>query len=241
METNKQISWVFDVDGVLCDPNQPIDKNFKEWFSIWSKDLNLYLITGGEREKTIKQLGSEIVNQSKIVFNCMGNSVWNNGTHQLLNQFTLTNEEINWFNNEVYTSKFLHKTGRHIEIRPGSFNFSIVGRNADLEQRASYIAWDKLTNERLYLAEKIEKRFSKFEAYLGGDTSLDVCLKHANKGQCVDIIRSQDAFPIYFFGDRCFPRGIDEPFAAKCIQPNDQVFCVTNYNDTWNILKNLKI
>jgi phosphomannomutase len=241
METNKQISWVFDVDGVLCNPNQPIDKNFKKWFLSWSKNLNLYLITGGEREKTIKQLGIEVVERSKIVFNCMGNSIWDNGKHLLINQFTLTEEEIQWFDAEVNNSKFSSKTGKHIEMRPGSFNFSIVGRNANTMQRTSYKIWDGLTNERLILAEKIEKRFPKFEAYLGGDTSLDICLKNANKGQCMDIIRSQDRSPIYFFGDRCFPRGIDEPFAAKCVQPNDKVFEVNSYQDTWNVLKKFSL
>ena len=56
------IKYIFDVDGVLCDTSQRIDKEFSQNFQEWAEDKEYYLITGSHREKTIDQIGPEILN-----------------------------------------------------------------------------------------------------------------------------------------------------------------------------------
>ena len=211
------ITWVFDVDGVLSNVGVPTAESFKEWFQSWSKNKSYYLISGGKRDRIIYQIGQRIVDNAIAVYCCMGNSRWYKDTEILVNQFELKKEEIDWFYQKIKDSGCPEKTGWHLDVRPGSLNFSIVGRNANIEQRERYKEWDKITNERVNISKEFQKTFPRFESFVGGETSIDICLRGANKGQCVDVIRSErNNSPIYFFGDRCFPGGIDEPFAVKC-------------------------
>lgn len=234
-------AWVFDVDGVLCDTNCVSVPAFREWFLDWSRDKQYYLVTGGLRENTIAQMGEEIVEGAVMTFNCLGNSIWQNGRHELINQFTLTPEEQNWLESQVAASKFPLRTGRHVNMRFGSMNFTILGRNADMLERTQYKEWDTHHQERATIAKEFIRLFPRFEAYLGGDISIDVCLKGANKGAAAHLIRKHSGDKLYFFGDRCHPGGIDEPFVRECnFDLGDRVFHVSGYAETWKILKGLK-
>ena len=51
------MKYIFDVDGVLCDTGEIIDPEFRAWFIEWSKDKEYYILTGGKREATMKQIG----------------------------------------------------------------------------------------------------------------------------------------------------------------------------------------
>jgi len=233
-------AWVFDVDGVLCNTNELATTEFREWFVAWSQDKRYYLVTGGRREKTILQLGSTIVDGAEMLFNCIGNCVWHNGKETLVNQFALTQEERSWLELVLLSSRFPLRTGWHIDLREGSMNYSIVGRNANLEQRAQYRDWDRHHQERASIARDFVTRFPRFEAYLGGDTSIDVCLRGANKGRCASVIRQHAQDHLYFFGDKCHPGGIDEPFVKQCREElGDRVFHVSGYKETWNILNEI--
>lgn len=234
-------AWVFDVDGVLCNTNELARPEFCSWFEQWSHGKKYYLVTGGLRENTVAQMGQDIVDKSLITFNCLGNSIWQNNEQTLINQFTLTPEEQNWLEERVASSKFKFKTGRHINMRFGSMNFSTIGRNASMEERLQYKHWDLHHQERATIARDFVTLFPRFEAYLGGDISIDICLKGANKGRCVNVIRSHANDHIFFFGDKCYPGGIDEPFAKQCREDlGDKIFHVSGYQETWNILKGLK-
>jgi phosphomannomutase len=227
--------WVFDVDGVLCDTNCTIDNDFKKWFLDWAKGKTYFLVTGSEHEKTIHQIGKEIVNSAELTFNCMGNSVWRKGSEQRINQFSLTTREMNWFSTILRLNKFPIKTGEHIVQRPGSLNFSIIGRNASPPEREEYKKWDLDRKERENLIKAVINQFPRFSAYIGGDTSIDICLAGADKGQVYEIL--QPWGDMVFFGDKCFKNGIDYPLAVKCNPGRDIVHQVNGYLETWRILK----
>ena len=233
------ITWVFDVDGVLCNTGTSIDPEFATWFANWMTGRRVIFITGSTRDRMLEQIGQEVVNRSYMSFNCLGNSIWLQGRETLINQISLKQDEINWLNAAVNNSKFGTKTGNHIDIRPGSINLSVLGRNATLEQRAEYKAWDTVEQERKMLIESLVTQFPRFEAFIGGDTSIDICLRGANKGQCIDMIPNREQ--IYFFGDRCFKGGVDKPFADRCSEVlGDKVYEVNGYAQTWEILKELE-
>ena len=230
------ITWIFDVDGVLCDAGTTIDPVFKEWFIKWAKGKRIVLVTGSTKDRMITQVGEEIFNLAEISFNCLGNSIWMHGKETRINQIVLHKDEHRWLLDAVENSKFYIKTGNHIEFRPGSINLSILGRNANIRFRKEYKTWDANYKERESLIKEFVEKFPRFEAFIGGDTSIDICLRGANKGQCADMIPNRDKF--YFFGDRCFEGGIDKPFADRCSAVlGDKVFKVNGYQDTWNILK----
>jgi phosphomannomutase len=205
------IAYLFDVDGVLVNTGCKIEPDFKEWFIDWSKDKDYYLITGGERVSTISQVGIEIVKNAKIGFHCIGNHIFIEDREYKINQFTLRSEELYWLENYAKESPYPIKTGNHVEQRTGSVNFSVVGRNANKEERDAYLQWDNTYNERKLLIKEFTKTFPRFNAFIGGNTSIDICLNGASKRMCIDFIGEYEK--MYFFGDKCFPGGIDFPLA----------------------------
>jgi hydroxymethylpyrimidine pyrophosphatase-like HAD family hydrolase len=231
----KNITWLFDVDGVLCDTGERATDEFRDWFINWAQDKRICLVTGSQREKTIYQVGQEIVDMAFMNFNCLGNSIWMYGKETLINQIVLHEDERKWLEDAVLNSKFSIKTGNHIELRNGSINFSTIGRNATLDQRLLYKQWELVNKERDKIVTNFVNTFNRFEAYIGGDTSIDICLSGANKSQCIDLLPDGMTDNIIFFGDRCGPGGIDKPIADRLRYA--RVHKVTSYKDTWAILK----
>ena len=244
----KQI-FLFDVDGVLCDRGQKIDPSFQLWFKQFIEGKDFFFVTGSGREKTIEQLGNEIVDKCRISYHCMGNNIWIDGREISVNQFVLKKEELELLENLVNNHNFPKKTGSHIDYRKGSINFSIVGRNASIEDRKIYMHFDKVFNDRIRIIDKITKKFPRLEAYLGGDVSVDICLQGGNKSQVMQMLPPYDK--IYFFGDRCDKLGIDYPLTKYFtkmtldqLQSSDakrypyEYFQIDKgYMQTWDILK----
>jgi|TARA_R110000796_G_scaffold105084_1_gene215052 phosphomannomutase len=248
--------FLFDVDGVLCDRGQPINDQFRWWLEDFLLDKEYYLVTGSPRNKTIGQIGERLTIGSKIGFHCLGNSIWTeNGFEVVINKFTFSKNELaylkGFYERSIYNAK--QPWEDVLEDRPGSVNFSFVKRGADLEHRQSFIEYDNLYKERENFVRQLNDTHPRFDCYLGGDCSIDIVLRGANKGQ----IFSWDFNPLeqhYFFGDRCEQYGIDKPL-HDCIlasvppresdePPSDgysHSFVIKEgYKETWEILKSLK-
>lgn len=235
------MNYVFDVDGVLCDIGETINNDFKDWFLNWASDKRYYLVTGSDKEKTINQIGQEIFDKASISFNCLGNSIWINGSETKINQFNLYPDELLAFEEIINSSPYPHKFGKHIEIRHGSVNISTIGRNADTHERKNYYEWDLFNGERTRIMKKISRLFPRFDIYKGGMVSLDICLKGANKSQCYELIcEDSGERDITFFADRLYPGGIDEPLSDVIKYFNGKVFDIRNgYKQTWDVLKTI--
>jgi phosphomannomutase len=239
--------YLFDVDGVLCDRGQKVDDQFKIWFLSWAENKSFFFITGSDRNKTIEQLGNDFVQKSKISYHCMGNNIWINNKEISINQFFLKKDELEFLENAIQESVFPLKTGNHMDFRKGSVNFSVIGKNASITERQQYKKFDKISNERLKIVKQLTTKFPRLDAYLGGDISIDICLKGADKSQVLQILPPHEK--LIFFGDRCYPYGIDYPISKyftpmtkESIQGTDryrhEYFQINNgYNETWEILK----
>ena len=68
--------FIFDVDGTLTPSRKPMDISFMAWFIIFECKYPVYLVTGSNREKTIDQIGLDVYNRSKRVYNCAGNDIY---------------------------------------------------------------------------------------------------------------------------------------------------------------------
>jgi phosphomannomutase len=235
--------YIFDVDGTLTPSRQPITDEMREFFTQFTQNNEVYLVSGSDYVKTIEQLGQDIVEDCvKRSYNCSGNSVWERGMEMYSSSWRLPGECAVWLERAIITSEYPEKTGKHIEHRPGSVNFSIVGRNADLEQRARYVEYDKVTREREKLADDFNIQFShdlNTVATIGGETGIDITEKDSDKRQ---ILKDFSDRTVYFFGDRCEEGGNDYPLANAIIQRNrdgDKVFNVAGWQDTLAELKRL--
>ena len=202
------MNYIFDVDGTLTPSRGRIDKDFEKFFLDFTKKHNVYLVTGSDYEKTEEQLGEEICNNVIYVFNCAGNSIRKNGTIVFENDWVLPQPARSWLLEKLDESKFYHKTGTHIEQRPGMVNFSIIGRNCNLEERAMYRQWDEHKNERNLIAKEFQEKFN-LQADVAGETGIDIYPIGADKSQVIEWIEK----PISFFGDKMQLGGNDYPLA----------------------------
>lgn len=231
---NSKIKYLFDVDGTLTDSRQIIDTDFKQFFISFCKNNEVYLVTGSDYVKTEEQLGKTIMHLVKLSFNCSGNDIWSNGVNVRTSSWKLPNVARQFLENYLTKSNFSLRTGNHIEQRPGTVNFSVVGRNADVEQRADYKRYDQHHLERNYLVRAFNTMFPELQATIGGDTGIDIYPLGCDKGQIAYEFNPFET--LYFFGDKCEQGGNDFPLAQLLTGPSI-TFAVTNWQDTYNILK----
>lgn len=225
------INYIFDVDGTLTPSRGTMNPAFQQWFIEWQKTHNTYIVTGSDYPKSVEQIGETILNNAKMVFNCNGNEVRIGKliTHQ--NHWEPPQELIAALNDELEQSEFPLRTGNHIELRTGSLNFSVVGRNATAEQRKQYVEYDTKVAERLTLAVILQRKFGGIDFMVGGETGLDIYPSGKDKSQILAFINNED--PCVFFGDKTLPGGNDYPLACSV----DVTHRVENWEHTWEILR----
>lgn len=203
--------FIFDVDGTLTPSRGNIDPVFKEFFTLFVNSNDTYLVTGSDYPKTLEQLGEDICNSVKRVYSCSGNDVYERSVHIRSNEWELPNDAREWLNNSLSKSKFVLRTGNHIEERKGCVNFSVVGRNATLKERQLYVKWDKEHNERQALSLEFNHAFKDIESRIGGETGLDIYPRGMDKRQIITDFSREDK--LYFFGDKIEAGGNDYPLA----------------------------
>ena len=227
-------TFLFDVDGTLTDARKPIDPDFHEFMLKFMENNKCMIVTGSDRPKTIEQIGLTLTNTFYKVYHCSGNHVYVGPKEVSKNDWELSKEQ------HVFLEQYLHKinynemTGNHIEQRTGTANFSIVGRNADWNQRARYTKWDKINKGRETVAMYYNQEFKDSIAQVAGETSIDIFPVGCDKSQAVN---EQQGTTI-FFGDNCFPGGNDFT-AAQASTFYHQID--KGYRQTWEILKNTYI
>jgi phosphomannomutase len=230
-------AYIFDVDGTLTPSRQRMDRGFAVWFSEFCETHDVYLVSGSDRAKTIEQVGEYIYHSCKRVYNCSGNDVWQRDVNIRHNDWKLPDDVRQWLLAQLDASDFSIRTGNHIEERPGVVNFSIVGRNADLQQRAAYVDFEEWNGERSKIAAEFNLMFPTLYATVGGETGLDIAPLGADKSQILSDFDRKTS--IMFYGDRTEPGGNDYPLRAAIEQRDylGQVFQVTDWQHTWNLLK----
>ena len=229
--------FIFDVDGTLTPSRQKINTDFKHWFLEFTYSNHVYLITGSDYPKTLEQLGKGICENVELVYNCSGSDVWQGGKNIFSTEWILPELAHNWLSEELTASRFSLRTGLHFEHRPGMVNYSVVGRNANTQQRAEYVIWDKMTKEREEIAYRFNLKFPDLDAKVGGETGIDIALKGSDKSQIVKDFDPHNDI-LHFFGDRMDKDGNDYPL-KKVIIDNDLGHCynIKDYKETWKILK----
>lgn len=227
--------YVFDVDGTLTPSRGLMDPAFKDWFV--SNIKNYCLVTGSDKPKTIEQVGQDIFDNAMFSFNCSGNDVYAKGEHIYTDDWTIPREAKNWLNEKLTQSRFVLRTGLHIEERPGMVNFSVVGRNATLGERKLYASWDEDNQERVSIAKQFVGMFPELEAKVGGETGIDIFKKGKDKSQILNFFTDEE---FTFFGDRMDNEGNDYPLAKVILDKKlGKCYHITNWQHTWETLKTL--
>lgn len=226
--------FLFDIDGTLTPSRQKINENFKTFFDDFCKRNLVCFVTGSDKPKTIEQIGHDTFNLALYSFNCAGNELWEKDKLIQRNLWDVPAELLYALETIVHNSPFVHKTGNHIEKRVGMVNVSIPGRNCTIEQRREYVRWDKETNNRETILNKLNARFpGMFDIYIAGETGIDIFPVGKGKIQALgylDVIYPEHKF--YYFGDQIKPCYNDYDIAMKC----DHSYKVKTWLDTYEIL-----
>ena len=221
--------FIFDVDGTLTESRRCISSSFGAEFLIFTCKFDTYLVTGSDRAKTIEQVGLDIYNRCKRVFNCSGSDVYDGDKNAYRSNWVPPYELINFLNDELDYSTFPNKTGNHIEHRPGGINFSILGRGEDsMKYRKEYVKWDINTTERILMADRIKNEFPYLNIQIGGETGLD--MSDSDKSQILTDFNSEDE--IHFFGDMMLEGQNDYPLAKALKDMGGYPHHVKNWEDT---------
>ena len=230
--------FIFDVDGTLTDSRQQIDFEFMCFMIKFCCTYDVYLVTGSDRAKTIEQVGLDIYNRSIRVYNCSGADVYEKDINVYKSDWQPYGKLINFLSDELDYSAFPHKTGNHIEHRPGGINFSILGRGDDsMKHRKEYVKWDINTTERILMSDRIKSEFPDLNIQIGGETGLDI--SDNDKSQILTDFNSEDE--IHFFGDMMLEGQNDYPLAKAVKELGGKTYHVKNWEHTKELLQNVNI
>ena len=232
--------YVFDMDGTLTPTRLPMTAEFAKEFSEWQKTHKNFIATGSDYKKVKEQLPQFTIDAFTGIYTSMGNVltvkdevVYQNDFNPNAELFSMLEE---FRQNTKYTGSLFPN---YIEKRIGMVNFSVLGRNCPYSEREKYTAWDKSSNEREEIAEKLRKRFPEYDMSVGGSISIDITLKGRGKGQIARHLRKQ--YPddeIIFFGDKTFKGGNDYELAYELsLMDNTKVIQVDGYMEVLEKLK----
>ena len=234
--------YLFDVDGTLTPPRQPMDEDFIEEFLGWMRggEKSVCLVTGSDIEKVKEQVPEDILRACKGIFTCMANQYW--VRNKLVYQVSFLPGRKLLTDLELYLeqgSKYEHRTGNHVEVRPGMINFSVVGRDATQKQRKEYNQWDKYHKEREDIVEYVTQAYPHLEASIGGSVSVDIYPIGNDKSQAIKYLYTEQPDTNFIFvGDRTEPGGNDHALVAELEEHEDSMwFKVEDWKDTQQLIR----
>ncbi|POW02469.1 hypothetical protein PSHT_12100 [Puccinia striiformis] len=130
------------------------------------------------------------------------------------------------------------KRGTFIEFRNGMINVSPIGRNASVTERDEFEKYDKETQIRSKLVEKLKTQFPEYGLTfsIGGQISFDVFPTGWDKTYALKHVEDQGFKEIHFFGDKTYKGGNDHEIYEDSRTVGHPVTCP---EDTIKILKEL--
>ena len=223
------------MDGTLTPSRRKITPEFFDEFFQFTEENDVYLVTGSDRGKTLEQITPEIYNNCKRVYNCSGSDVYEGERNVYTSEWKLPWEVERFLYDELDYSSFPLRNGNHIERRPGGVNFSILGRDPDpFLGRDEYVKWDKETNERPDIADRIRNQFPNLTVALGGQTGIDIGPLGADKSQ---ILRDFGlGHELHFFGDRMEPGGNDHSLGEAVKAKGGYTYNVDGWKETRSVI-----
>jgi len=227
---------LFDMDGTLTDPRQPIDSEVVEILKRIKPPIKKYLVTGSDMDKVEEQISVPVLlDVFERVYTCNGTSVYNTSLdlddeHGALEPELIHKTSLLDFYSEAdinhITSTLLKiasdthtriKTGTFVEWRGSQINFSVIGRNCTTEQREDYVKWDKKSGERNKIVAQLRREFKGWglSFRLGGQISIDITREGWDKSYAFSNM-NESPDQCVFFGDKICKDGNDFDIAMKC-------------------------
>jgi len=211
---------LFDVDNTLTPARQAVSSEMNQILRDLRKKMVIGVVGGSNFVKIAEQLtvpGSTVVDDFDYTF------AENGLTAYKLGKPLPTQSFIQYVGEERYkrlANFILHyiadldipiKRGTFIEFRNGMINVSPIGRNATIEERKQFQAYDKETGIRKAFVEILREKFSDYGLTfsIGGEISFDIFPNGWDKTYCLRHVEDENFEEIHFFGDKTFKGGND--------------------------------
>jgi len=237
----KKTIVLFDMDGTLTPARLPADNNMGISLAQLSKYGKIGIVTGSGFDYLIQQCkplwsGQDAINPENIfLLPCNGTRLytWKENGWSLQDstdmRVKLGNNHFDLLMKILIGAQFTHisteidhpLTGHFISYRDSMINWCPVGRNANSEQRNSFIEYDQKTEMRFRLMTGVQAMVDKImgegtvQFALGGNTSIDIYPTGWDKTYALGHFPDHEC---WFVGDRCGPTGNDRQiyeFLAK--------------------------
>jgi len=238
---------LFDVDGTLTPARQDVSLEMLEILKELRKKVVIGFVGGSDLVKISEQLsinGSDAVNDFDFAFAENGLTAYRLGK-QLESQSFIkaVGEErykklVNFILHYVADLDIPIKRGTFVEFRNGMINVSPIGRNATIQERHEFEAYDKVHGVRAAFVKVLREKFADYDLTfsIGGQISFDVFVRGWDKTYALRHVEKEDFEEIHFFGDKTFKGGNDYEIFTD---PRTVGHSVTSPADTIKILKEL--
>uniref|UniRef100_A0A6B2G0K9 Phosphomannomutase n=1 Tax=Myxobolus squamalis TaxID=59785 RepID=A0A6B2G0K9_MYXSQ len=213
--SNKPLLLLFDMDGTLTPPRQPMSEDMKAIVCASSGKNCVGIVTGSDFVKIMEQLNSDIDFFKKIDYIFPENGVlgFKKGV-----QFTsrsiseelgeeLLKNVINYCLRYIADLDLPVKRGTFIEFRKSMINVCPIGRNCSKGERELFMQLDLSNGIRQKLVECLEREFGteQLKFSIGGQISVDIFPIGWDKSYCLNHIDRNMYEAIHFFGDKTLP------------------------------------
>tara|TARA_Y100000310_G_C20650942_1_gene799389 strand:+ start:179 stop:907 length:729 start_codon:yes stop_codon:yes gene_type:complete len=239
----ENISYLFDVDGTLTFPQEAMQMGHIVSFLSWMSDKDVYIVAGSGIKKVEQQIANSILKRVEGIFCSMANELWVvNGKKELIyrNEWKPPIELVSDLCKFQMGSLYPVKKNNYLEHRVGMVNFSVAGRDSNMEERKAYFEWDKIHGERQSIASSLRDKYPNIEILIGGEISMDIQPKGKNKSLASKYIRASIGGSMMFFGDKIHEGGNDYDIARDITEHRDgEIFPVTGPDETIKILESL--
>ncbi|KAF9813439.1 hypothetical protein IEO21_05598 [Rhodonia placenta] len=238
---------LFDNDGTLTPARQTVSLEMTQILRALRKKVVIGVVSGSDFVKVSEQLavtGSSVVEEFDYIFAENGLTAFKNAQPLPSQSF------IKYIGEERYkklANFILHyiadldipiKRGTFIEFRNGMINVSPIGRNATVQERHEFEAYDKQHGLRAAFVDVLREKFSDYGLTfsIGGQISFDVFPNGWDKVYCLRHVEDEQFEEIHFFGDKTYKGGNDFEIYTD---PRTIGHSVTSPADTARLLKEL--
>ncbi|KAI0767209.1 eukaryotic phosphomannomutase [Fomes fomentarius] len=238
---------LFDVDGTLTPARQSVSPDVIAILRKLRQKVVIGVVGGSDFVKISEQLnvpGSNVISEFDYTFAENGLTAYKLGKQLPSQSF------IKFIGEERYkhlANFILHyladldipiKRGTFIEFRNGMINVSPIGRNATVQERNDFEAYDKQHGVRAAFVNALKEKFPDYGLTysIGGQISFDVFPNGWDKTFCLQHVADEGFEEIHFFGDKTYKGGNDYEIYSD---PRTISHSVTSPADTVRMLKEL--
>ena len=222
---------LFDMDGTLTEPRKPFEMSLLPKIRALSEKAEIGIISGSDLSYIEEQLGY-LLHKSEVRYKlhllpCNGTKHYKppRGPEESFIKVHEVNMKVALGEEDFYTtmkilsllqsdvsSLSIPLTGNFLQYRGSMINWCPIGRNADTQERKTFVSFDEHTGFRKDFLKRLKNRLKlanlsdKLTCALGGDTSFDIYPTGWDKTYGLQHFENKTC---WFVGDRCNPTGND--------------------------------